>query len=90
MMTFDGVGDGLRQGDCEAKMVGTTRGREGGARRGNATTIRHNERTRGWRIERMARDDTASSWRNETTRGRLDETMRRREGGALRGDATTS
>jgi hypothetical protein len=32
---FDGVGDGLRQGNGEAKMAGTVRGREGGARRGN-------------------------------------------------------
>ncbi len=30
---FDGVGNGLQQGDGEATMAGTTRGREGGARR---------------------------------------------------------
>jgi hypothetical protein len=43
-MVFDGVGDELRQ--CiagEAKMAGTMKGREGGTRRGNTTTSRHDE-----------------------------------------------
>jgi hypothetical protein len=43
-------------------MAGTTRGREGGARGGNATTSRHNERTRGWHDKRMMRDDATTSW----------------------------
>jgi hypothetical protein len=47
-----------------------TRGREGGARIGNATTSQHDERTRGWCNKRTTRDDGATtSWRNETTRG---------------------
>ena len=43
---FDGHGDGLRlsDGKAKAKMAGTTRGREGGARRGNTTTSRCDER----------------------------------------------
>ena len=41
---FDGHGDGLRLSDGKAKMAGTTRGREGGARRGNTTTSRRDER----------------------------------------------
>ena len=49
----------------------TTRGREGGARTGNATTTsQHDERTRGRCNERTTRDDGATtSWRDETTRG---------------------
>ncbi len=47
-------------------------------------------RRRQFQQERTTRDDTTTSWRNETTRGRIDETMRRREGGASRRDATTS
>jgi len=38
---FDGVGDGLRQVNGEAKIAGRTRGREGGARRGITTTSRY-------------------------------------------------
>jgi len=46
------------------------RGREGGARTGNATTSQHDQRMRGRCNERMTRDDGATtSWRNETTRG---------------------
>jgi hypothetical protein len=57
-------------------MAGTTRGQEGGARRGNATTSRPDERTRGRHNERMMRDDAPTSWREDTARGRHDETMR--------------
>ncbi len=66
---FDGVGDGLRQVDGEAKMAGTMRGREGGARRGNATTSRHDEWKRERHNKRTMRDDGTSSWRDEMTRG---------------------
>jgi hypothetical protein len=68
----------------------TTRGREGGTRKGNATTSQHNERTRGWCNLRTTRDDGATtSWRDETTRGgttrwRDDETMIRRYDEAMR------
>ena len=63
LMVFDGDGDGLWQGDDgESKMAGTMRGREGGARRGNATTSLHDERTRGWRNKKATRDDVTSSW----------------------------
>ena len=55
-----GVGDGLRQGDCEAKMAGTTRGQEGNARRGNATTSRHDERMREWGNKRTTKNDDAT------------------------------
>ena len=48
------------------------RGREGGARTGNATTSQHDQRTRGRCNERMTRDDGATtSWRVETTRGNM-------------------
>ena len=53
---FNGVGDGIRQGNGKVKMVGITKGGEGGARRGNTTTSRHNERMRGWHNERMAKE----------------------------------
>jgi hypothetical protein len=76
-MVFDGVGNGLRQDDGEAKMAGTTREREGGARRGNATTSRHDEWTRGRHNKMTMRDDATTSWHDETTRGGYDETMRR-------------
>jgi hypothetical protein len=53
---FDGVGGGLP--------------REGGARRGKATTSQHDERTRGWCNERTTRDDGATtSWHYAITRG---------------------
>ncbi len=61
-------------------------GREGSARRGNATTSQHNERTRGRCNKRMTRDDGATtSWRNETTIGSMTrrrdiERAARREG----------
>ena len=78
---FDGVGGGLR--------------REGGERRGNATTSQHNERTRGRCNERTTRDDGATtSWRDATMRGgttrqrdderaarRVDERVAQREDG---------
>ncbi len=73
-MTFDGAT--ARQGDGEAKMAGTMRGREGGARRGNATTIWLNKRTRGLRNKRTTRHDAIISWRNETTRGRCGKMTR--------------
>jgi hypothetical protein len=61
-------------------MAGMTKGREGGARRGNATTSQHDERTRGRCNERTTRDDDATtSWCKETTRGRHDETTRRQD-----------
>ena len=53
---FNGVGDGIRQGNGKVKMVGITKGGEGGARRGNTTTSRHSERMRGWHNERMAKE----------------------------------
>ena len=70
---FDCVIDGLR-GDGEGKMVGTPRGQEGGARRGNATTSWHDERMRGRCNERTMRDVATTSWRNEMMR-----TARRRD-----------
>jgi len=55
----------------------------GGARRGNATTSQHDERTRGQCNERTTRDDGATtSWRDKTTRGRRNERT-------ARGNATT-
>jgi hypothetical protein len=46
------------------------RGREGRARRGNATTSRRNERTRGWHIKRTTRGDATISWQErEDDRG---------------------
>ena len=47
-------------------------------------------RRRQFQQERTTRDDTATSWPDETTRGQHDETIRRQEGGASRRDATTS
>ena len=80
---LDDVGDGLRQGNGEAKMAGTVRGREGGARR--PKTNRHNERTIGGKHnQRSMRDDGTTSWRDETMRGRHGETMGRQEGGTTR------
>ena len=38
----------------------------------------------------MARGNETTSWRNKTMRGQHDKTMRRQEGGALRGEATIS
>ena len=78
LTAFGGVVDGLRQGDDEAKMVGTMRGGEGSARRGNSTTSQHNERTRGQHNKRTARDVGTTSWRDETMRGarRDNKTMR--------------
>ena len=65
----------------------TTRGQEGGARRGNATTSQHDERTRGWCNKRMMRDDRATtSWRNKTTKG--DTTRQRDNERAARQEAT--
>ena len=53
------------------------RGREGGARTGNAATSQQDERTRGRCNKRTTRDDAATtSWRDKTTRG---GTMRGRD-----------
>ena len=68
-----------RRGNGEAKMAGTTRGREGGARRGNATTSWCDKRTRGWHNKRTTRHDAIISWHDKTMRGWRDE-MRRRRG----------
>jgi hypothetical protein len=54
-----------------------TRGQDDGAARGNATTRWRDETIRGRCSER-------------TTRGRECGVMRRRDGGAMRGDTTTS
>jgi len=55
----------------------TTRGREGGARTGNATTSQHDKRTRGRCNKRTTRDNGATtSWPDKTMRG---GTMRQRE-----------
>jgi hypothetical protein len=59
-----------------------TRGREGGAKTGNATTSQHNKRTRGRCNKRTTRDDGLA--RRDNERGH-NETTRQREG-----DATTS
>jgi hypothetical protein len=61
LTVFDGVGDGLRQVDGEVKMAGMMRGREGGTRRGNATTSRHDEWKRERHNKRTMRDDGTSS-----------------------------
>ncbi len=91
MRAFDGIGDGLPQGNGEANMTGATRGQKGNARKGNTTTSQHNERTRGRCNERTPiNDDATTSWHNKTTRGQHNKTTRQREGGASRGDATTS
>jgi hypothetical protein len=76
LTAFNGISGGFWQGDGEARMAGTTRGQEGGARRGNATTSWHDERTRGQHSESMTRDNSTTSWRDETTLGWHDETMR--------------
>jgi hypothetical protein len=69
-----GIRDGLRQGDGKIKMAGTPKGREGGARQGNATTSWRNERTRGQHNERTARDDATTNWRTEMTSRRHNKT----------------
>ena len=76
MTVFNDVSDGLRQVDGEAKMAGMTRGQEGGARRGNATTSRHDEWTKEGHNERTMRDDATTSWRDETMRGGYDKMTR--------------
>ncbi len=76
LAAFNGVSDGLQQGNDKAKMAGTTRGQEGSARRGNTTTSQCDQRTRGWRNERMTRDDVTTSWQDKTTRGWHDKTTR--------------
>ena len=74
----------------------TTRGQEGDARTGNATTSQHDERRGGRCNVKTTRDDgMTTSWRDETTRGgttrqRDDERAARREAmeqpaGATRG-----
>jgi len=70
---YDGVGGGLR--------------REGGARRGNATTSQNDERTRGRCNERTTRDDGATtSWRDAKMRG--DTTRQRDDERAVHREAT--
>ena len=61
----------------------TTRGREGGARAGNANegAVLQEDNKRWWRDNQLARQDN-ERWHNKTTR--------RWEGGTLKGDATTS
>jgi len=71
-----------------------TRGQEGGARTGNATTSQHDERTRGRCNKRMTRDDGATaSWHDKTMRGgttrqREDKRAAHREATQLPADAT--
>jgi hypothetical protein len=89
LAAFDYHGEGLWLSDGKAKMAGTTRGREGGAMRGNTTTSLCDERMRGRRNERTKRHDVTISWRDETTRGRRDKT-RRQDGSESRGNATAS
>jgi hypothetical protein len=72
-MVFDGVGNGLQQGNGKGKMASTMRGQEGGARRGNATTSQHNERMIGQHNKRTTRDDATTRWCNKTMRGRPEE-----------------
>jgi hypothetical protein len=62
LKAFDGISDGLRQGDGKAKMANTTRGQEGGTRSGNTTTSWRDERTSEQRNERRTRDDAKTSW----------------------------
>ncbi len=50
--------------------------------RGNATTSRWDERTRGWRNKRTTRGDARTSWCYKTTGGRHNKRTRR-------GNATT-
>jgi hypothetical protein len=70
LTVFDGVGDGLRQGNGKAKMACTTRGQECGARSGSATTSQSNERMRGRGNNRTTRDNAT------TSRGHHNEVMR--------------
>ncbi len=68
MTVFDGISDGLWQGNGEAKMANTMRGQEGDARSGNTTTRRRDERKSERCNKRMTRDDAKTSWRNEMMR----------------------
>jgi len=77
-----------RLGECKVKMAGSTRGREGSAKRGgNTTTSMRDKRTRGRCNKRTTSHDVAISWHDEMTKGWCDEMTR---GRAPRGDATTS
>ncbi len=61
LTAFNGISNGLWQGNGKAKIAGTMRGQEGSARRGNTTSSRHNERRRGQRNERRMRYDATTS-----------------------------
>ena len=74
---FDGIGDGLWQGDGEVNDGWHDKRMRGGAIRGNATTSRQDERTRERHNERTMRDDATFSWRDNTRRGWQNETKRR-------------
>jgi hypothetical protein len=60
----------VAQGEITQQPAGVMKGREGDARRDNATTSRRNERTRGRCNKRTTRGDTTVSWRTEMMRGR--------------------
>ena len=63
------------------------RGREGGARSGNATTSQHDERSRGQCNERTTKDDDATTnWRDETMRGGMTSVLRGNASASWRDD----